>query len=296
MLAPFSFCFNRSPTTMRLNLLLTLAFGALLSCAAYAADSTAKFDTRIVERDGRKIAFHVISGKLPAIVLDAGGGNDSSYWKEFAPKLAKQTGAQIITYDRAGFGKSEEVPGAWSLTGAIDDLEAGLRELGATRGIILVSHSLAGEIATGIAGRHPDWFAGAVMVDANVPEFYTDEMIARQLKVYTPILESLRKAPPSPEGRQLLALAESFEPVSRAFYKMEWPGTVPVMVIVAEKPPQPDPADAQAWRDAHALFASKAPNRTLIIADKSSHDVVQDRPDIVLKAIADIMRQGQARK
>lgn len=284
------------------KLISILLFGMVLSSSAFAATpsptstttAATSASTRIIERDGRKIAFHIIPGKLPAIVLDAGGGEDSSYWSTFAPELAKRTGATIITYDRAGFGGSDEAPGPWSLTGAINDLEAGLRALGATRDTILVSHSLAGEIATGITARHPDWFAGAVMVDANVPEFYTDEMIARQVKVYAPLIEQLRTAPSTPANRQLLALAESFEPVSRAFHKMEWPITVPVAVIVAEKPPQPDPADAQAWRDAHALFARKAPNRTLIIADKSSHDVVRDRPDVVLNAIAAMRRQPTA--
>lgn len=273
---------------MRLKILLSLLLGMALSYTAFAATPTPTTSpaTHIVERDGRKIAFHVIPGQLPAIVLDAGGGADSSYWSTLAPEIAKRTGAQIITYDRAGFGMSEEVPGAWSLVGAVDDLEAGLRTLGATRGTILVSHSLAGEIATGITSRHPDWFAGAVSVDANVPEFYTDAMIARQVKLYAPLLEHLRKAPPTPANRQLLALGASFEAVSRAFHKMEWPAAVPVAVIVAETPPLPDPADAQAWRDAHALFASKAPNRSLIVADKSSHDVAHDRPDVILNAIA----------
>ncbi|GAA0332654.1 hypothetical protein GCM10009087_48580 [Sphingomonas oligophenolica] len=275
---------------MRSKTCLGLLFGVALSCTAFAATPAANPDTHLVKRDGHKIAFHVIPGKLPAIVLDAGGGNDSSYWSTFAPELAKQTGAEIITYDRAGSGQSEEVPGPWSLTGAIDDLEAGLRALGATHGTILVSHSLAGEIATGITARHPEWFAGGVMVDANVPEFFTGEMITRQLKMYAPLFEQVRKAPPTSANRQLLALGATFETTQGAFHKMEWPTTVPVAVIVAETPPQPDPADAQAWRDAHALFASKAQNRTLIIADKSSHDVAHDRPDVILKAVAALYR------
>lgn len=278
---------------MRLKLFLTLIFGVVLSWATCAVALTTSPDTRVVEHDGRKIAFHVIPGKSPAIVLDAGGGADSSYWSTLAPELARQTGAEIITYDRPGFGESEEVPGPWSLTGAIGDLEAGLRALGATRGTVLVSHSLAGEIATGITTRHPDWFAGAVMVDANVPEFYTDEIIDRQVKAYAPLLEKLRKAPPTPEIRQLLALAASFESVSRAYHKMEWPTTVPVTVITAEKTPLPDPTDAQAWREAHALFVSKAENRALILAEKTSHDVVHDRPDIVLKAVVEMWRRAE---
>ncbi len=269
---------------MRLPSMFALLFVLVAASAAHAAAPAAPV-TRIVERDGRKIAFHVVAGTLPAIVLDAGGGNDASYWDSLAPELARRTGAQIITYDRAGFGQSTEAPGPWSLGEAIEDLAAGLRTLGATHGTLLVSHSLAGEIATGISAQHPDWFSGAVLVDANVPEFYTDAMIARQVQGYAPLLAELRQAPQTPANRQILALGASFEAVSRAFHKMAWPASVPVAVIVAQTPPLPDPADAQAWRDAHALFAGKAPNRTLIIADRSSHDVAYDRPDVIVDAV-----------
>jgi N-acyl-D-amino-acid deacylase len=261
----------------------------------FAAAQTNGVETRMVERDGRMIAFHIISGKLPAIVLDAGGGEDSSHWSTLAPELAKETGAEIITYDRAGEGKSSEVPGPWSLESATEDLEAGLRALGATRGTVLVPHSLAGEIATDIVSKHPDWFGGGVLLDANVPEFFTDKMISYAMKLYAPTIAALRRTPPSTAaGRQLLALSESYVPVSRAFHRLTWPSSVPVTVIVSEKTPLPDGAGAQAWRDAEAAFAKKAANRSLIVAAGSSHDVVHDRPDLVLKAIVAMWEQANA--
>ncbi|HET8611798.1 MAG TPA: alpha/beta fold hydrolase, partial [Sphingomonas sp.] len=279
---------------MRLTKLLPFVLGIFLSCTAlFAATPTGDAGTRAIERDGRKIVFHIIAGKLPAIVLDAGGGEDSTEWSTLAPQLARQTGAEIITYDRAGMGGSDEAPGPWSLDSATEDLAAGLQALGATHGAILVSHSLAGEIATSIAGMHPEWFGGAVLVDANVPPFFTDEMIARQEALHTSGIAALRKAPSTPETRQLLALAESFVSVSRAYHRLIWPKTVPVTVIVSEKTPFPDKADAQAWRDAQAAFAHAAPNRSLIIAKGSSHEVAQDRPDVILKAAAAMWRSAE---
>ena len=284
---------------MRSTSLSALLLGTALTCAACAAAPVpppsrgvaSGATTHIVTRAGHKIAFHVIPGTRPAIVLDAGGGNDSSYWSAFSSDLARRTGAKIITYDRLGFGGSDAAPASWSLTGAIDDLEAGLRSLGATRGTILVSHSLAGEIATGITSRHPGWFAGAVMVDANVPEFFTDARVAQMVKTNAPLLEELRHAPSTPATRQLLALGASYRETQGEFNRMQWPAIVPVVVIVAETPPQPDAADAQAWRDAHAQFASKAPNRTYITAVKSSHDVAKDRPDLIFDAISKLRRK-----
>ena len=41
---------------------------------------------------------------------------------------------------------------------------------------------------------------------------------------------------------------------------------VPAVVIVSEKTPFDAPADAQWWKDAHAQFARRAPNRRLVNA------------------------------
>ena len=244
--------------------------------------------TRLIEVDGHKIAFHVTPGHDPTIVLDAGGGLDSSYWDAFIPELTRRTGSQVITYDRSGFGKSDAVSGDWNVHSATRDLEVGLEKLHATHRVILVSHSLAGEIATYLVGQHPDWFSGAVLVDANVPDYFTDEAIARGQALYAPVLARIRAAPPTPSGRQLLALSGSFVATSREFHAKTWPDSVPANVIVSEKTPFEDPADAQWWRDSHAQFAKRAPNRQLVNAVGSSHDVAHDRPEVILKAISEI--------
>lgn len=270
-------------TSLRLGLMLLIS--PIISACAQSAPDVA---THMIDVDGHKIAFHVTPGHGPTIVLDAGGGNDSSYWAALVPELAKRTGSKIITYDRAGFGASDVVEGAWNVHGATRDLAVGLEKLQATDRVILVSHSLAGEIATYLVGQHPKWFLGAVLVDANVPDFYTDAAIARAEATYAPIIAATKAAPPSNAGRQLLALADSFVETSRDFHRATWPASVPVIVIVAEKPPFEDPADAQWWKDAHAQFAKRAPNRRLVNATGSSHDVAHDRPDVILSAISDI--------
>ena len=264
----------------------------LLASTARAAPETAQPSTRMIESGGHKIAFHVTPGHLPVIVLDAGGGLDASYWDSLIPELAKRTGCEIVTYDRAGFGASDEVSGPFDVQGATDDLENGLKALGATKDVILVSHSLAGEIATYLSGRHPDWVSGAVLVDANVPDYFTDAAIARGEAIYAPILAGVRASPQSKPGRQLLAVAASFVETSRAFHKAVWPSSVPAIVIVSEKTPFDGPADAQWWKDAHAAFAKGAKNRHLVLAEKSSHDVAHDRPDTVIDAVETMVAQS----
>jgi len=270
-------------TSAWLGLMLLIA--PLTSALAQPASPVA---THLVDVDGHKIAFHVTPGHGPTIVLDAGGGLDSSYWDALVPELAKRTGSEVITYDRAGFGASDDVSGAWNVHSAARDLAVGLEKLHANHRVILVSHSLAGEIATYVVGQHPKWFVGAVLVDANVPDYFTEEAIARGMAIYAPILAATKAAPPSKSGRQLLAVADSFVETSRAFHRVTWPTSVPAIVIVSEKTPFDNSADAQWWKDAHAQFAKRAPNRRLVIAAGSSHDVAHDRPDVIVSAISDM--------
>ncbi|MGA9796279.1 MAG: alpha/beta hydrolase [Rhizomicrobium sp.] len=278
--------------TMRTVRSALLGLGVMLvvGVAAQAASPDASVPTKLIESDGHKIAFHVTPGHLPIIVLDAGGGNDSSYWNTLVPVLSAKTGCEIITYDRAGFGESDEVSGPWNVQSATTDLENGLQALGATKNVILVAHSLAGEIATYLARQHPDWVSGAVMVDANVPEFFTDKENARAQAMYKPLIAAAKAAPPSKSDRQLLQVAESFEQTARAFHKVTWPRSVPVMVIVSGKTPFPSSkVDADAWRAAHRQFVAAAINRHYITATGSSHDVAHDRPDVIIKAITDMI-------
>ena len=259
-----------------------------IGLAAQAAAQQAAPTTQMIETDGRKLAFHVTPGHGPAIVLDAGGGLDSSYWDGLAAELAQRTGSEIITYDRAGAGASDEVSGPWSLDRATDDLAHGLEQLGATHGVILVAHSVAAEIATSLALRHPDWISGAVFVDGSVPQFYTEREIARQMKLYAPVIAAAKAAPPTPQTKQLLAIAGSFAATSSAYHKLAWPASIPVTAIVSAKTPFDTEEDARAWKKAQADFVKQAPNRKLVAAARSSHDIAHDRPDIVLKAVGDM--------
>ena len=58
--------------------IVALVFSA---CAIESlAQTPAAQSTRDVVVHGHHLAFHVLPGRLPALVLDAGGGADSSYW------------------------------------------------------------------------------------------------------------------------------------------------------------------------------------------------------------------------
>jgi pimeloyl-ACP methyl ester carboxylesterase len=240
----------------------------------------------MITHSGHRLAFHVTPGHSPTLVLDAGGGEDSSYWNALVPQLSHTTGSQIITYDRAGMGASDEVAGPWNPRRAASDLQAGLQELGITRDAVLVSHSQAGEVATYFARANPGLLSGAVLVDANVPQFFTDTQNQRLIALTTPQIEALKKQPSTKANRQLIATAKDFGPTHHAYHEIFWPDSVPVTYIVSAKTPFDGSAqDAQRWRDAAAAFVAAGPDRTLITARGSSHDVPKDKPALVLEEV-----------
>jgi pimeloyl-ACP methyl ester carboxylesterase len=287
--------------------LLTLAAGAVTACsdndsasnhsasssatssASPGAGKVAEAKLHMVDNGGHRLAFYVTQGSGSTIVLDSGGGEYSSQWKDIAPKLHTATGATVITYDRAGLGKSDVVPGPWKVESAVSDLEAGLKQLGVTKDVTLVSHSQAGEIANYLAKDNPGMLSGAVLVDANLPQFFTDQEIPRLVAATQPEVDAAKKDPEKPENRQLISTAEGFAAAHKAFHEVTWPNSVPATVLVSEKTPfEGSPEDAQRWRDAAASFAQEAPNRTLVTAKGTSHEVPTERPDVVLKAVEDM--------
>lgn len=240
----------------------------------------------MITNNGHRLAFYVTPGHAPAIVLDSGGGEDHIQWKDLVPQLSEATGSEIITYDRAGLGDSDEVKGPWDGRAAASDLQAGLRELGVTRNVVLMSHSQAGEVATYFARANPGVLSGEVLVDANVPQFFTDKEIQRLVALTTPQIEALKKQPSTKANRQLIATSENFGPTHRAYHKVSWPNNVPVTYIASEKTPfDGSSQDAQRWRDAAAAFVAAGPGRTLITAKGSSHEIPQDQPQLVVDEI-----------
>jgi pimeloyl-ACP methyl ester carboxylesterase len=261
------------------------------SASSTSASEPAGSETITVTNAEHDLVFHVVDGGLPALVLDAGGGLSSSYWAGLAPRLAEATGSKVITYDRAGEGESDEVSGPWRVENAVSDLEAGLEELGVTDDVVLVSHSIAGEVATNFVNKNPGWVSGAVLVDANVPDFFSDEM----LTAFEPVIEEQRTAlmaqASTKNNRQLLAVLVDYAPVHRVFHKLSWPKDVPVTAIVSAETPFDNPDAAKLWRDGQAHFAQAGPNRKHVVAENTSHEnIVTEHPEVIAAAIDDVLK------
>src|SRR5512139_1860740 len=112
-----------------------------------------------------KLHFKIIPGRGPTILLESGGGMDSTEWDNLAPLLARETGATVVAYDRAGFGKSDLPASKYDLAQDTDALWGALRRLGLDKDLVLVGHSYGGLLIRYEAARYPKAVRGLVFVD-----------------------------------------------------------------------------------------------------------------------------------
>ncbi|MGI4977757.1 MAG: alpha/beta fold hydrolase [Janthinobacterium lividum] len=257
--------------------------------AAPVAVPAPSAQTRMVDVGGRRVAFHVIPGRAPAVVFEAGGGMDGSAWEPVLGTISAATGAELITFDRAGFGDSDEDTRPVELQHEVDDLKAGLDALGVERGIVLVAHSFGGEVAFPLVAQNPGLVARAVLVDGTVPAFCTDEEMARMAAGFPKDMERDDK-----EGRTWAAFFAAFPAMQHGFHAMRWPDGVPAAEIVSEHLPFQTPAENAAWTQDHVDFAHAAADRSVVVAQGSGHIVMADRPDLVSQAVVEAV--GKARQ
>jgi pimeloyl-ACP methyl ester carboxylesterase len=126
---------------MQKYLLTTVAIFGLLAPAVARCQET---DT-LVDVGGHHLHFRILQGHGIPILFDAGGGNDGTVWDSLVHPVGAITGAPIITYDRAGFGKSdidtnERAIDQHGILNGIEGLETALRQLGYGGNIVLVAH------------------------------------------------------------------------------------------------------------------------------------------------------------
>jgi pimeloyl-ACP methyl ester carboxylesterase len=117
--------------------------------------------------NGKRMRLNCTGAGSPTIVLDSGLGWDSLEWSGVQPVLAKST--RVCSYDRPGFGLSEQQPGPRDANHIAGELHALLGAAGVSGPIVLMGHSIAGMYIREYATQYPKQVAGLVFVDSSTP-------------------------------------------------------------------------------------------------------------------------------
>ncbi len=236
--------------------------------------------------------FHYIDrGKgSPTVVMDAGLCQPMNTWDKVTGEVATFT--RVFTYDRAGLGSSSRVmpPDAKQsarppemrtsrrITRELRDL---LRNAGAPAPYVLVGHSFGGLNVRLYASEHPDEVAGVVLIDSsNEGEYsrYASLMAPEKLGSY---LRTNRGA--NCEFINLEASAAELResaPLPRVPF-----------IVITPTPRLLQLETSQAHLELQADLARRSPSSVHLFAERSGHFIQRDRPEVVVKAIRDVVER-----
>jgi pimeloyl-ACP methyl ester carboxylesterase len=117
----------------------------------------------MIEVGGARLHVHVQGQGGPVVVLEAGIAASSLSWSLVQRGIAHF--ATVMSYDRAGFGWSDDAPPRGTALEAAEDLALLLKNSGLPSPFVLVGHSYGGLIVRIFEQRYPSLVAGMVLVD-----------------------------------------------------------------------------------------------------------------------------------
>jgi pimeloyl-ACP methyl ester carboxylesterase len=118
----------------------------------------------LIDIGGYLLHIHCMGTGKETVVLDAGLGLNSLEWTLVQPKIAAFT--RVCSYDRAGYGWSDESPLPRTSEHIAHELHTLLTRAQIPKPFILVGHSIGGLYMQQYASLYPEEVAGLILVDS----------------------------------------------------------------------------------------------------------------------------------
>jgi thioesterase domain-containing protein len=258
------------------KLIKNLIFSSLGNGLIKLAIASTTMDTishRYVKLDDYQIYTSIYGKSAPVVIFEAGLGDDSTTWDKIAPQVAKF--AKVMVYDRTGLGKSQSNPANKPIPAqdTVNTLRLLLTKQQLKPPYILVGHSLGGLIMQLFAQEFPQEVAGLVLIDSvSRNQTLHDSFPGKQAKYY---LEAI-----------------TFEESQSQVKKTEPFPAIPVIVITATNHPGSLEHDIlwQKWQD---QLVRLSPKGMQILAWNSAHYIQREQPELVVDAIATIIKMAK---
>jgi len=238
--------------------------------------------------------FHYIDQGTgaPTVVMDAGLCQPMNTWGDVAAGVAAFT--RVFIYDRAGLGGSSRIlpqgvdqsarpPGPRTSRQIVKDLRDLLRKAGASAPYVLVGHSFGGLNVRLYASEHPDEVVGIVLIDSSNEEEYSR---------YASLMAPERKAKYARVNRGSNCEFVNLE-FSAAHLREAAPLPPVPLTVITPMPKAANPEALQAHLELQADLARRSAKSVHLFAERSGHFIQRDRPDVVVKAIRDVVDRAR---
>ena len=315
-------------------LLRALAAMALVLAAGCTYQSIREADARrfsppgrLVDLGGRRLHLTCEGEGRPTVLMEAGGTQFSTQYARIQRELAPHVRA--CAYDRAGMGWSDPSPRPASAGALADDLAALVQAAELPPPYVLVGSSAGGLPLELFARAHPGEVAGLVLLDAlaarmldDLPDdaerLRRDARLARVLNRIGAlwVIDPLRRGE-LPEERRELEIALTYRNTtwqavvslldSAAESAKELRAMAPLRgdlrLLVISRDDQGPLASAgsteevafeERWQAQQVLSAARSSRGRRLVAKGSGHHITEDRPDLVVAELLQLIAEIRA--
>jgi pimeloyl-ACP methyl ester carboxylesterase len=224
----------------------------------------------------------------PTVVFESGLGSGKEAWAPVFQALSQH--AQVLAYDRAGYGGSPLSDRPRDGVQLVRELRALLYALNLPPPYVLVGHSLGGTLMKLYARLYPHEAAGVVLVDARNSDFSKS---ARHMGVHKLLYEPPRALfmLAKPAIRRELRAAQQI--MQQAREAGAFP-SVPLIVLTHQRAATHWPRDlGRAWLSSQRSMARLSALGRIAVCNDSGHHVHRDRPDVVVHAVVSVLEAAR---
>jgi pimeloyl-ACP methyl ester carboxylesterase len=292
-------------------LLASLVISALFLTIEFRGHHSQLFSDQIIPVGTHRLEMHIEGKGAPIVVIDSGIGDQMDKLRPLQERIAQVT--QVITYNRAGYGQSEPGPLPRHSGREAEELKALLEKASVPGPYVLVGHSLGALNMQVFASKYPDDSAGMVLLDPPPLSFILGQeykdlrgMAEKMTTEWQAIADSTAtSADPQEQARssffQMIASEhrEMFGETARLVAAISTFGHMPLVVLAAGKP---NPAFGEAaeeyqkyWIGQSRALAEKSTNSKFILAEKSTHYLYLDVPELVGQYILSVVSDARAK-
>lgn len=244
--------------------------------------------TKKIKIDGQSINVSC-TGKAaegrPVIVLMAGAGDGLEKLAGIQKTLSKKD--RVCSYDRPGEGKSDKPKGPQDFASSHKLLSAVLEKTAGDSPVVLAGHSLGGLIAARYTPDHEDKVKGLVLLDATPPNAVKETQKA--------VPADYKGGPAADVRAQMVQMGKGQNPemIKIEDGPVHSAGDIPVEVVkhgpdFLTQMPEYGQELEKVWSDGQKEWLKLSSESKLTVAEKSTHYVYVDQPEVAVKAIQDV--------
>jgi pimeloyl-ACP methyl ester carboxylesterase len=227
----------------------------------------------------------------PLVILEAGGGSSHRVWNALVPGLAEH--AQVVTYDRPGYGLSEHCESPRTAMRIANELHEALGAAGIQGPYYLGGWSFGGAIARVYAGEFPQQITGLLLIDPAPEDFYVrtpreqPDLWTLEEESYFPALfaDTSKRA----EQRELAAYVPSMEQARASDQKHATPTAM--LIAARDANGAPDPISRIFIEENHR-WAARRPATSAILVPQVGHHIAREKPEVVVEAFLALTKRA----